>query len=100
MTNREAHEQAAGMGLEESFFRVSGIDPEAEYGEPSTTATNFPIALERTYIYTMIHHREMQPYEYCYALEVELARVRLVLRKMVAAGIVEAEEGLRIGNAG
>ena len=31
MTNREAHEEAAGMGLEESFFRISGIDPKAEY---------------------------------------------------------------------
>ncbi len=31
MTNRQAHEQAAGMGLEESFFRFNGIDPEGEY---------------------------------------------------------------------
>lgn len=31
MTNQEAHEQAAGMGLDDAFFAVSGIDPDAEY---------------------------------------------------------------------
>jgi hypothetical protein len=31
MTNREAHEEAAGMALDPLFFVVSGIDPEAEY---------------------------------------------------------------------
>lgn len=29
MTNREAHEEAAGMGLEEAFFRFNKIDPDA-----------------------------------------------------------------------
>jgi hypothetical protein len=33
MTNREAHEEASGMGLDDSFFLVSGIDPDAEYEE-------------------------------------------------------------------
>ena len=31
MTNREAHEEAAGMGLEGSFFAMNNIDPDAEY---------------------------------------------------------------------
>jgi hypothetical protein len=31
MTNRQAHEEAAEMGLEDIFFIVSGIDPDAEY---------------------------------------------------------------------
>lgn len=30
MTNREAHEKAAGMALDESFFRFNGINPDAE----------------------------------------------------------------------
>lgn len=30
MTNREAHEEAAGMGLEDMFFRFNKIDPDAE----------------------------------------------------------------------
>lgn len=30
-TNREAHEEAAGMGLDGSFFAVNGIDPNAPY---------------------------------------------------------------------
>lgn len=34
MTNREAHEQAAGMPLEPMFFSRNGIDPDAEYVEP------------------------------------------------------------------
>jgi hypothetical protein len=36
MTNREAHEEASGMGLEDSFFRMNGIDPDAEYIEGQT----------------------------------------------------------------
>lgn len=31
MTNREAHEKAAGMNLEMAFFTTNGIDPDAEY---------------------------------------------------------------------
>jgi protein gp37 len=31
-TNREAHEQDAGMGLEPMFFRFNGIDPNAKTG--------------------------------------------------------------------
>ena len=34
MTNREAHEQAAGMPLDDIFFKVNRIDPDAEYIEP------------------------------------------------------------------
>ena len=33
MTNREAHEEAAGMGLDLLFFSLNGIDPDAEYVE-------------------------------------------------------------------
>jgi hypothetical protein len=33
MTNREAHEKAAGMGLDDMFFRMNGIDPDAEATE-------------------------------------------------------------------
>lgn len=33
MTNREAHEEAAGYNLDDSFFRMNGIDPDAEYIE-------------------------------------------------------------------
>lgn len=29
MTNREAHEEAAGMGLDDMFFRFNKIDPDA-----------------------------------------------------------------------
>jgi hypothetical protein len=28
MTNKEAHELAAGMGLDNMFFRINGIDPD------------------------------------------------------------------------
>ena len=42
MTNREAHEQAAGMGLEESFFRFNGIDPEGEYKPLGSLNTKQP----------------------------------------------------------
>jgi hypothetical protein len=31
MTNREAHEEAAGYGLDGLFFMINGIDPDAEY---------------------------------------------------------------------
>lgn len=34
MTNREAHEAAAGMPLADIFFKVNRIDPDAEYIEP------------------------------------------------------------------
>lgn len=34
LTNRMVHEEASGMGLDESFFSTSGIDPNAEF-EPS-----------------------------------------------------------------
>jgi len=33
MTNREAHEEAAGMNLDPSFFTFNNIDPDAEYQE-------------------------------------------------------------------
>lgn len=33
MTNREAHEEAAGMNLENIFFELSGIDPDGDYCE-------------------------------------------------------------------
>lgn len=32
-TNRQAHEEAAGMGLCDEFFVVSGIDPDAPHEE-------------------------------------------------------------------
>jgi len=95
MTNREAHEQAAGMGLEESFFRFNGIDPEGEYGPQVAhpkPRTIDDLVLERAFIYNTIHHRDMQPYEYSYALEVELARVRLVLRKIQAESRPSGED--------
>jgi hypothetical protein len=31
MINREAHEDAAGMNLDNEFFNFNGIDPNAEY---------------------------------------------------------------------
>jgi len=34
MTNREAHEEAAGMNLDDKFFKFNGIDPDVEYVEP------------------------------------------------------------------
>lgn len=30
MTNRQAHEEAAGMGLDDYFFIINGINPDAE----------------------------------------------------------------------
>ena len=33
MTNKEAHEEAAGMALDPLFFILNGIDPNAEYEE-------------------------------------------------------------------
>ena len=35
ITNREAHEEAAGMNLDYTFFKISGIDPDALYA-PNT----------------------------------------------------------------
>ena len=35
MTNREAYEQSAGMGLDDLFFIYNDIDPDAEYKECS-----------------------------------------------------------------
>lgn len=32
-TNRQAHEEAAGMGLDNLFFWINGINPDAEYKE-------------------------------------------------------------------
>jgi hypothetical protein len=34
MTNRQAYEEAAGMGLDPMFFEFNNIDPDAEYKEP------------------------------------------------------------------
>ena len=31
MTNKEVHEEAAGMGLCDEFFTINGIDPDAEF---------------------------------------------------------------------
>ena len=31
MTNREAYEEAAGMGLEDLFFIINNIDPNGEF---------------------------------------------------------------------
>jgi hypothetical protein len=39
MTNREAHEEAAGMGLDGSFFAINKIDPDAEYVEDAPQDT-------------------------------------------------------------
>lgn len=33
MTNRQVYEEAAEMGLEDMFFKMNGIDPNAEYVE-------------------------------------------------------------------
>ena len=33
MTNREAYEQSAGMGLDDLFFIYNDIDTDAEYKE-------------------------------------------------------------------
>lgn len=33
MTNREAHEEAAGMSLDDRFFIFNDMDPDAEYVE-------------------------------------------------------------------
>jgi hypothetical protein len=42
MTKREAHEKAAGMGLDDMFFRFNGIDPgaEAEEATPDLSENN------------------------------------------------------------
>jgi len=39
MTNKEAHERAAGMSLDPTFFSINNIDPCAEYLPPITEAT-------------------------------------------------------------
>jgi hypothetical protein len=36
LSNRQAHEAAAGMGLDDMFFRINGINPDAEYIESKT----------------------------------------------------------------
>jgi hypothetical protein len=35
LTNKEAHEEAAGMNLDNLFFELNGIDPNAEFIEDS-----------------------------------------------------------------
>lgn len=42
MTNREAHEEAAGMGLCSEFFVINNLDPDAPYAgqEPTTPQTD------------------------------------------------------------
>ena len=53
MTNREAHEQAAGMPLDDIFFKVNRIDPDAEYIEPKPrirVSVNLNDLLEETYL--------------------------------------------------
>lgn len=41
MTNREVHEEAAGMGLDDMFFKMNDINPDAEYIEvPKDTQEN------------------------------------------------------------
>jgi hypothetical protein len=37
-TNRHLHEEAAGMGLEDAFFRMNGIDPDARPAPSSRVA--------------------------------------------------------------
>ena len=44
MTNRQVHEEAAGMPLDLEFFTRSGIDPDAEFTEfDEDDAQTFPI---------------------------------------------------------
>lgn len=53
MTNRETHEKAAGMPLDDIFFKVNRIDPDAEYIElkPRIRASvNLNDLLEETYL--------------------------------------------------
>jgi hypothetical protein len=53
MTNREAHEEAAGMPLADIFFKVNRIDPDAEYVEPKPRIvlnTNLNDLLDETYL--------------------------------------------------
>lgn len=40
MTNREVHELAAGMGLEDMFFRMNNIDPDAVCNECKDCSCN------------------------------------------------------------
>ena len=39
MTNREAWEEAAGYGLDDMFFKINGIDPDAEAEEENHEIT-------------------------------------------------------------
>jgi hypothetical protein len=53
MTNREAHENAAGMALDDMFFKVNRIDPDAEYQEPKPrirSTMNLNDLMEETYL--------------------------------------------------
>lgn len=62
MTNREAHEEAAGMGLDNSFFRISGIDPDAEYRNIPLNAPNTPGAeITRDGPYHQVSHNFGHP---------------------------------------
>lgn len=40
MTNREAHELEAGMSLEDMFFKMNGIDPDAVCDECKKCSCN------------------------------------------------------------
>lgn len=40
MTNREVMEEAAGMGLEDSFFTMNNLDPDAEYEDNTEEENN------------------------------------------------------------
>lgn len=46
MTNREAHEEAAGMGLDPLFFTHNGIDPD---GDAFKSCDNCNKVYEREY---------------------------------------------------
>ena len=48
-TNREVHEDAAGMGLDNSYFASQGIDPDEAYHK--TRSHNAAKALEKCYKY-------------------------------------------------
>lgn len=53
MTNREAHEEAAGMPLDDIFFKVNRINPDAEYIEPKSrirASMNLNDLLDETYM--------------------------------------------------
>lgn len=42
MTNRQAHEEAAGMNLDDAFFISNGINPDAEYVAYSLSISQIP----------------------------------------------------------